>query len=412
MNFLCSYESIIATLCESLDTLDEPEAKASMIWIIGEYAERIDNADELLESFLESFPEEPAQVQLQLLDCKLNVFESILTSGILLQVVLNNATMETDNPDLRDRAYIYWRLLSTDPEAAKDVVLAEKPVISDDSNQLDPSLLDELLANISTLSSVVKQGILNQSAHTADGAASPPTSASNVPYAGARQPAPAPSTSPPAAPLPDLMGDLLDMDNYLPLPVLLPAATGQGLQISAQLTSRDAAGPLQVPQLQPGTSAATLLPVALFQNMSAGPPSSLLQVAVKNNQQPVWYFNDKISLHVFFTEDGRMERGSFLETWRSLPDSNEVSKDFPDITVNGVEATLDRLAASNMFFIAKRKHANQDVFYFSAKMPRGIPFLTELTTVVGIPGIKCAIKTPNPEMANLFFEAIETLLKG
>ena len=24
--------------------------------------------------------------------------------------------METDNPDLRDRAYIYWRLLSTDPE--------------------------------------------------------------------------------------------------------------------------------------------------------------------------------------------------------------------------------------------------------------------------------------------------------
>jgi AP-1 complex subunit beta-1 len=26
-----------------------------MIWIIGEYAERIDNADELLESFLDSF---------------------------------------------------------------------------------------------------------------------------------------------------------------------------------------------------------------------------------------------------------------------------------------------------------------------------------------------------------------------
>ena len=47
------YESIIATLCDSLDSLDEPEARASMVWIIGEYAERIDNADELLESFLE-----------------------------------------------------------------------------------------------------------------------------------------------------------------------------------------------------------------------------------------------------------------------------------------------------------------------------------------------------------------------
>jgi len=36
--------------------------------------------------------------------------------NFMAQVVLNNATVETDNPDLRDRAYIYWRLLSTDPE--------------------------------------------------------------------------------------------------------------------------------------------------------------------------------------------------------------------------------------------------------------------------------------------------------
>ena len=33
-------------------------AKASMIWIIGEYAEKIENADELLLSFIESFQEE------------------------------------------------------------------------------------------------------------------------------------------------------------------------------------------------------------------------------------------------------------------------------------------------------------------------------------------------------------------
>jgi hypothetical protein len=33
-----------------------------MIWIIGEYAERIDNADELLAGFLEGFQDENAQV--------------------------------------------------------------------------------------------------------------------------------------------------------------------------------------------------------------------------------------------------------------------------------------------------------------------------------------------------------------
>lgn len=49
------------------------------------------------------------------------------------------------------------------------------------------------------------------------------------------------------------------------------------------------------------------------QNVSPGAPNSLLQVAVKNNQQPVWYFSDKGFLHVFFGEDGKMERTSFLE---------------------------------------------------------------------------------------------------
>lgn len=60
--FSFRYESVIATLCENLDSLDEPEARAAMIWIVGEYAERIDNADELLESFLEGFHDESTQV--------------------------------------------------------------------------------------------------------------------------------------------------------------------------------------------------------------------------------------------------------------------------------------------------------------------------------------------------------------
>jgi AP-2 complex subunit beta-1 len=37
----------------------------------------------------------------------------------LVPKVLKWATEEVDNPDLRDRGYVYWRLLSTDPAAAK-----------------------------------------------------------------------------------------------------------------------------------------------------------------------------------------------------------------------------------------------------------------------------------------------------
>jgi vesicle coat complex subunit len=53
-----NYEGIIPTLCANLDELDEPEARASLIWIIGEYAEKIENADDLLSTFLDVFKEE------------------------------------------------------------------------------------------------------------------------------------------------------------------------------------------------------------------------------------------------------------------------------------------------------------------------------------------------------------------
>jgi AP-1 complex subunit beta-1 len=172
-----------------------------------------------------------------------------------------------------------------------------------------------------------------------------------------------------------------------------------------------AGGPLQVPPLQPGASARTLLPMVFSQNVSPGAPNSLLQVAVKNNQQPVWYFSDKGSLHVFFGEDGKMERTSFLEAWKSLPDDNEFSKEYPNSVINSIDATIEHLAASNVFFIAKRRNANMDVLYLSAKIPRGIPFLIELTGAVGVPGAKCAVKTPNKEFVPLFFEAMEPLIK-
>uniref|UniRef100_A0A1I7ZGW8 AP complex subunit beta n=1 Tax=Steinernema glaseri TaxID=37863 RepID=A0A1I7ZGW8_9BILA len=149
------YESIISTLCENLDTLDEPEARASMIWIIGEYAERIDNADELLESFVEGFHDENTQVQLQLLTSVVKLFLKRPThTQQLVQRVLSLATQDSDNPDLRDRGYIYWRLLSADPAAAKEVVLAEKPLISEETDLLEPSLLDQLVCHIGSLASV------------------------------------------------------------------------------------------------------------------------------------------------------------------------------------------------------------------------------------------------------------------
>ncbi|XP_034951483.1 AP-1 complex subunit beta-1 isoform X1 [Chelonus insularis] len=222
------YESIISTLCENLDTLDEPEARASMIWIIGEYAERIDNADELLESFLEGFHDENTQVQLQLLTAIVKLFLKRPTdTQELVQQVLSLATQDSDNPDLRDRGFIYWRLLSTDPAAAKEVVLAEKPLISEETDLLEPTLLDELICHISSLASVYHK---------------PPTAFVEGRSAGARKSLPARTNSsddtqknqstPQVIPAQDsLIGDLLSMDIGGPPVVPAAPAASAGLDL-------------------------------------------------------------------------------------------------------------------------------------------------------------------------------------
>ncbi|KAG9354928.1 hypothetical protein JZ751_001641 [Albula glossodonta] len=231
------YESVIATLCENLDSLDEPEARAAMIWIVGEYAERIDNADELLESFLEGFHDESTQVQLQLLTAIVKLFLKKPTeTQELVQQVLSLATQDSDNPDLRDRGYIYWRLLSTDPVAAKEVVLAEKPLISEETDLIEPTLLEELICHIGTLASVYHKppSAFVEGSRGVQHKRLPARSGSGESAESPEAAQPAVSEAPPAV-IPsqgDLLGDLLNLDLGPPTSGATPAPTS-GMQMGA-----------------------------------------------------------------------------------------------------------------------------------------------------------------------------------
>jgi len=242
------YESVISSLAACLDTLDEPDARAAMVWIIGEYADRIDNAADLLEGFVDGLPDEPPAVQLALVTAAVKLFLKQPTARpqALIQLVLTYATQESDDPDLRDRAFIYWRLLSADPEAAKAVVLADKPVIAGVAGPaLDPDLVARLLPHMASLASVyhkppeafvsrtrlavTRAADLEAAAAAAaaeeeggGGGVSAPTAAAD---AGAVGPSSAAAPSPPpAAPaVPDLIGDLLGLD-MPPAPAVLAGA--------------------------------------------------------------------------------------------------------------------------------------------------------------------------------------------
>ncbi|KAI5776885.1 adaptin N terminal region-domain-containing protein [Geopyxis carbonaria] len=148
------YEGIIPTLCKNIDEVDEPSARASLIWIVGEYAEKISDANDILGNFVDGFKDEYSQVQLQLLTAVVKMYLKKPETQDILSQTLKIATEECDNPDIRDRAYVYWRLLSKDPAIAKSIVLSDKPPITSTIQNLPTGLLDQLLTEISTLASV------------------------------------------------------------------------------------------------------------------------------------------------------------------------------------------------------------------------------------------------------------------
>lgn len=108
----------------------------------------------------------------KLLTASVKLFLKLPSRGeALVTRVLKLCTENSDDPDLRDRGkfsvffaacfrralvpapnkhscvnmipgFIYWRLLSTNPEATRTVVLRPKPPISSAAFQMDPQLLD------------------------------------------------------------------------------------------------------------------------------------------------------------------------------------------------------------------------------------------------------------------------------
>lgn len=461
-----TYEAVIANLCENLETLDEPEAKAAMIWIIGEYADRIDNADELLEGFLDNFADEPAAVQLQLLTAVVKLFlKRPKRTQALVKQALDLATEKSDNPDLRDRGFVYWRLLATNPAAAKAVVLAEKPLIKDTTSLYEQPLLDELVANISTLASVYhkppesfvskmkgkqktfkhRQARAEQrddeeeevyedeqsasgTASTADGdllglggSVAPATSASSGSAGGAAAAG----------------GDTTRQPTQW-----LAAAAGGGLSVfgvfsrsesdepSAELTLRnESAAPLsglaiqfnknvlklapvsavlEVGSLAPGQTVTTT--VRLKHSGNASEPKETIDVAFKTNVG-VYYGAAKCPLWVGFESSGRLGKQTYLEQWKALGDDVERRHTLSGSGARTPAAVTKRLASHNVFEVAQRPgtQAGETLLYASASVD-GVPILLEFS-IDGSSDVRVALKTARLELVSLAVLSLVQILK-
>ncbi|KAF4529140.1 hypothetical protein B566_EDAN017468 [Ephemera danica] len=431
------YESIISTLCENLDTLDEPEASS--------YAERIDNADELLESFLEGFADENSQVQLQLLTAIVKLFlKRPSDTQELVQQVLSLATQDSDNPDLRDRGFIYWRLLSTDPAAAKEVVLAEKPLISEETDLLEPTLLDELICHISSLASVYHK----------------PPSAFVEGRAGVRKSLPARAGSmegglegpadttqvPSVIPAQDsLIGDLLSMDIGAPTPIASTTVpTAQAQPAFGAPSALDLLGGGLDTLLGDTSSAATTAPslgnTGLLGDIFGLAGAGAAYVAPKVNWLPadkgkgleIWGTfsrrGGQVQMDVTLTNKAmqpmvgfaiQLNKNSFgltpaapLQVQSPLPAGQTCETSMAMATTGPVQRMepLTTLQQNNVFTIAKRNVEGQDMLYQSLKLTNGIWVLNELKIQPGNPNITLSLKTRTMNVAESVFAAYDAIL--
>ncbi|CDJ54016.1 beta adaptin protein, putative [Eimeria brunetti] len=101
------YGPAVAALCSVQSLIDEPEARAAFVWICGQYSEHVPDCGSVIASFIDSFLEETAAVQLQILTAAVKLF--LLQPQQQQQqitLLLKTATENADNPDVRDRGNI------------------------------------------------------------------------------------------------------------------------------------------------------------------------------------------------------------------------------------------------------------------------------------------------------------------
>ena len=150
------FESILSTVCSNLEQLKEPKAKAAAIWILGEYCHLIDKVDSLIDPYLDTFHDEQPIVQLTMLSSLVKIYcynpDAVSDQ---LQFIFSEATKPGGSPDVKNRALVYWRVLSTDVNVAKDIIAFDKQTVTHSGVQFDPTVLMELIRNMGSVSGVL-----------------------------------------------------------------------------------------------------------------------------------------------------------------------------------------------------------------------------------------------------------------
>ncbi|XP_062076976.1 beta-adaptin-like protein A [Humulus lupulus] len=142
----------------SSKNIQEPKAKAALIWMLGEYSQDMHDAPYVLESLIENWDEEhSAEVRLHLLTAVMKCFfkrspETQKALGAALA-----AGLADFHQDVHDRAVFYFRLLQHNITVAERVVNPPKQAVSVFADTQSSEIKDRIFDEFNSLSVVYQK---------------------------------------------------------------------------------------------------------------------------------------------------------------------------------------------------------------------------------------------------------------
>ncbi|KAI5354673.1 PREDICTED: beta-adaptin [Prunus dulcis] len=142
----------------SSKNVQEPKAKAALIWMLGEYSQEMQDAPYILESLIENWEDEhSAEVRLHLLTAVMKCFfkrppETQKSLGAALA-----AGLADFHQDVHDRALFYYRLLQYNMSTAEQVVNPPKQAVSVFADTQSSEIKDRIFDEFNSLSVVYQQ---------------------------------------------------------------------------------------------------------------------------------------------------------------------------------------------------------------------------------------------------------------
>ena len=126
----------------------------------------------------------------------------------------------------------------------------------------------------------------------------------------------------------------------------------------------------------------------------------------------VFYFQDVFDILLFLAPNGRLDRPTFLELWKSVGPEHRVDLTGLSPSSENVDLVCSRFEACSVFFIARRKLPDgADMVYFSVKTISDVTMLVELGFRPGTGACSIIAKAQQAHYVPLLCESLQKLLR-